>query len=203
MKRQPLPKIMPPCEIKDCTAKVYQRTSGRFLCVSHAQKMRKYGEPELNHPRFRRKLGWVESNSSYTQDDCLKWPFDVSDHGRGRVQVNGRTMSAPRYMCILAHGSPPTPDHHAAHSCGNGHLGCMNPNHLSWKTAKENEADKVDHGTLRKGTAINTNKLSEDDVRAIRSMGGKVKGTEIAKAWGVTPSAISSILSRKSWAWLE
>jgi hypothetical protein len=61
----------------------------------------------------------------------------------------GDTLYAHRLMCQLAHGDPPTPDHIAAHSCGRGHEGCVNPNHLSWKTYSENELDKRVHGTTR------------------------------------------------------
>jgi len=198
-----LPGIMPTCEMEGCTARVWQRSKGRFLCGTHAVRLRRYGDPGLTHERFRRKVSWVERNSSYSGQDCLKWPFGVSSHDRGTVSLNGKSMSAPRAMCLLAHGDPPTPRHHAAHSCGNGHLGCMNPQHISWKTPKENEADKSGHGTLRRGSAINTSKLSEDDVRAIRSMIGKVRGAEIARAWGITPTMVSNIKNRKAWAWLD
>ena len=198
-----LPKIMPPCEVEGCKAKVWQRTGGRFLCVSHAQRLRKYGAVDIYHQRFRRKAKWIEENAGYAGDDCLRWPFDVSDHGRGTVQFNNKSMSAPRGMCIVAHGPPPSPKHQAAHSCGNGHLGCMNPRHLSWKLPKENEADKITHGTIRRGSAINTSKLSEDDVRAIRKMIGKVSGAEIARAWGISTVMVSNIKTRKAWAWLD
>lgn len=50
-------------------------------------------------------------------------------------------------MCQKAHGDPPSPKHDAAHSCGRGHEGCVNPNHLSWKTKKQNQADRITHGT--------------------------------------------------------
>jgi hypothetical protein len=79
----------------------------------------------------------------------------------------------------------------------------MNPRHLAWKTPKENEADKLIHGTLRRGTAIHTNKLTEDDVRQIRKMIGKVSGVEIAKAWGITPAMVSRIKLGHAWAWLK
>lgn len=194
---------MPPCEIDGCDARVWQRTKGKFLCVSHWQKLAKYGDPLLNHPRFRRKLKWIEDNSGYLGADCLKWPFSVSSHGRGTVQLNGKTITAPRMMCIVAHGAPPTKKHHAAHSCGNGHLGCMNPNHICWKTPVENESDKITHGTLRKGSDINTSKLSEDDVRAIRAMIGRVSGVKIAKLWGITPAMVSNIKLGKAWGWLK
>jgi len=191
------------CEIDGCTARVWNKTEGRTLCGTHGVRLRKYGDPLAVSERYKRKVRWVHENVGYTGDDCLKWPFGVSDHGRGTVSVDNKTYSAPRYMCILAHGAPPSKQVHAAHSCGNGHLGCINPRHLSWKTAKENERDKVEHGTLRRGSEINTSKLSEDDVRAIRAMIGKASGVEIARAWQITAAMVSNIKLRKAWAWLD
>lgn len=79
----------------------------------------------------------------------------------------------------------------------------MNPKHLSWKTSKENEADKLIHGTLRKGTAINTNKLTENDVLCIRrSIEDGGRGIDIAKAHGITPAMVSRIKQRQAWGWL-
>jgi|VirMetMinimDraft_7_1064189.scaffolds.fasta_scaffold103182_2 hypothetical protein len=147
------------------------------------------------------KVEWIERHSDYTGDDCIDWPFANCPHGRGIVQTKGVAFSAPNFMCRAAHGNPPTPKHHAAHSCGNGHNGCLNPNHLRWATPRENESDKILHGTLRKGTDINTNKLSEDQVIEIRN--SKLKGIELAKIYDVTPVAISAIRTRKNWAWLE
>ena len=112
----------------------------------------------------------------------------------------GYNTSAPFVMCTLAHGPRPSDRHEAAHSCGKGHEGCISPRHLTWKTRAENEADKVIHGTLRKGEAINTAKLTEADIPIIR--GSSESGVGLARRYGVTPTAISSIRTRKSWAWV-
>ena len=191
------------CEVLGCTSRVWQKTMGRELCAAHSVRLRKYGSVDATSDRYKRKIRWMQEHVSYLGDDCLKWPFSVSSHGRGTVSANKKSYSAPRYMCLLAHGNPPTQEHHAAHTCGNGHLGCVNPRHLMWKTPRQNEADKVEHGTLRRGTAINTNKLTEQDVRAIRSMIGKASGVEIAKAWGITSAMVSRIKKRQAWDWLD
>ena len=187
------------CKIDECQSRVH----AWGMCQKHYLRTKTHGSPHGSHPDHRKGLNWIEAHVPYSGDDCLKWPFSVSHHGRGKVTIDGKSVPAPRYMCILAHGEPPTPKHHAAHTCGKGHEGCVNPRHLVWKTPKANEADKVEHGTLRRGTEINTNKLTEDDVRAIRRMIGKASGVEIAKAWGITPAMVSRIKKRQAWAWLD
>lgn len=177
--------------------------SAKGLCANHYARLRKHGshEDDALSSRYRRREKWLKANSDHDGDECLIWPFGVSDHGRGQATLDGRHMSAPRAMCTLAHGEPPTEDHHAAHSCGNGHIGCVSPKHLRWATPAENEADKLAHGTLRRGVKINTNKLTEAEVLAIRE--SDELGTALARQYGVTPAAISSIRTRKSWGWLK
>jgi len=177
--------------------------ASKGYCQAHYIRFKKYGSATEYHQDFRKKVIWIENHADYSGDDCLKWPFGVSNHGRGVVSLYGRKMTAPRAMCILAHGEPPDQSYHASHSCGKGHEGCMNPRHLSWKTPKENEADKIAHGTLRKGTSINTNKLTEDQVREIRALRGVISGVAIAKRYGITAANVSSIQTRKNWAWLD
>lgn len=76
-----------------------------------------------------------------------------------------------RHMCKLKNGDPPTPDHEAAHSCGNGKHGCINPNHLRWATDAENMADTVDIDLVRDGASGKFIGLvkAEEPVAAIRA----------------------------------
>lgn len=190
-----------PCTVQGCI----QVRKAKGFCQTHYVRMKKHGSPLIasRSAKYRVKIDWILSHSNYQGTDCLKWPFGVSSHGRGTVNYNGKPTSAPRAMCIISHGRPDHKSLHAAHSCGNGHLGCMNPNHLSWKTPAQNEKDKLLHGTLRRGSDINTSKLSEDDVKDIRSRLREESGANLAREYNVSPSAISSIRKRKSWAWLD
>lgn len=175
------------------------------LCPKHNARIRAHGTTDIpENSLYRRRIKWLEQNASHEGDDCLIWPFTRNDTGRGMATINGKNTSAPRAMCILAHGEPPSPNHHAAHTCGKGHEGCVNPRHLRWATPQENERDKLEHGTLRRGQAINTSRLSEADVRGIRKrLANGATGVEMAQKYGVTPSAISSIRKGHSWAWLN
>lgn len=186
------------CKIDGCCKPMH----AKGLCAMHHYRWKKYGDPMKKHVRESFRKNWVDAHKEYIGDDCLKWPFSVGGHGRGSVWIGGKSVSAPKAMCIAAHGAPPTEEHEAAHSCGNGHLGCMNPKHLRWATRKDNEADKQLHGTLRQGTKINTHKLTEDQVNYIRSRKGLQTGVSLAKEFGVTPTNISYILSGRYWKFL-
>ena len=185
------------CSVEGCG----RPSKAKRMCAMHYLRFKKGGSSDHLHDKHRRRARWIMEHAAHDGDDCLIWPFSVSDHGRGTVTLHGRHMSAPKAMCIAAHGEPPTGRHEAAHTCGKGHEGCMNPRHLRWATRRENEADKVVHGTIRRGAAINTARLTEEDVRCIRA--SSETGVVLAKRYGVTTSAISSIRLRRSWAWLE
>jgi hypothetical protein len=189
---------------RGCSVPGCEKTAGyKGMCQAHYKRARIYGSPEIFSPVYRRREKWLREHVSYQGAECLPWPFAVGDHGRGNAVLDGRLMSAPKAMCILAHGEPPSPDHETAHSCGMGHLGCINPRHLSWKTHRENEADKLAHGTIVRGEAVNTAKLSEEAVRDIRRLKGRESRACLADRYGVTVGTIHDVQVRRTWAWLE
>src|SRR5690606_22017504 len=94
---------------------------------------------------------WLKDHVAHTADDCLIWPYAKLANGYAAIRIDGKTTTAARIMCVAAHGEPLTPQLEAAHSCGNGHLGCVNPRHLRWATTAENNSDKNIHGTMMKG----------------------------------------------------
>ena len=136
------------CKIEGCEG----RYEGRGFCTTHYQRLMKHGNPLAEKPRAPRSphgvpLAWLESHVRHEGGECLTWPFSRSGGGYGNVWLNKKVKLAHRVMCERAHGPPSTPIHDAAHSCGKGHEGCCNPKHLSWKTKKENQADRRLHGT--------------------------------------------------------
>jgi hypothetical protein len=106
-------------------------------------------------------------------------------------------------MCELAHGKPPSSEHEAAHSCGKGREGCVNPLHLRWATTSENHADKKLHGTFLFGSAVKNSKLSETQAVEIRKMRGTKSCTQLAKIFDVSPSTVNFIHTGKRWAHLS
>ncbi len=187
------------CSVPDCCKK----PKSQGLCLAHYKKLLKYGDPLVSKSAKNGALRqWVEDNASYSGDDCLRWPFSYNPLGYGAVSVGGVREYAHRYMCELVNGPAPTPCHETAHSCGNGHLGCLNPRHLRWATRSENIEDKIEHGTSQHGENNAKAKLTEADVRTIRRMLPSHSNKEIAELYGVTNSAIWHIRIGSTWSWL-
>ena len=142
---------------------------------------------------------WVLAHLDYPYKDwCLIWPFARDKHGRGMLGADGEHHWAHRFICKLAHGAPPTPDHTAAHNCGKGHDGCVNPNHLEWKTQAENLEDCRAHGTLVRHYGGNVRRLMPEQIAAIRGARGFQTQCQLAAKFGVSEGTISDIWHGRS-----
>lgn len=133
---------------------------------------------------------WLVDRVGYQGDECLIWPFSLT-RGYGSFRCDRKKHYAHRFMCELANGPPPTPQHEAAHSCGNGDQACVHPKHLLWKTKTQNALDCRKHGTHAKHRGSRFGKLTVDEVSQIRASG--MLGRELAKLFGVHETTISNI----------
>lgn len=132
-------------------------------------------------------------------DECWPWQGSVSVGGYGRIQVGGRPEMATRVIWALAHGEDPRPLH-ILHHCDNPP--CCNPLHLFKGTTADNHADRDRKGRNVRGERVNTAKLTESDVRAIRAEAvGAERGdySAIARKYGITGVMVGLIVRRQSW----
>lgn len=141
---------------------------------------------------------FMEQSLLIETNDCICWPYARTKHGYAWMG----TENACRVICERIYGPPPTSIHLAAHSCGKGHLGCINWKHLRWATTKENHDDKARHGTMGHRDNNGNAKLTEKDVFEIRKLKGMMKKGEIADKFGVSTTTIGKILNNKMWWWL-
>jgi hypothetical protein len=191
-----------PCAIVGCESPAKNNMK---LCWKHYSRASNHGDPE-HETKSEEVQKFLTRAAKCTDDDCLFWPFPrITNPKQPRVSVNvgGKTQFASRYVCQLAHGEPPTPNHEAAHSCGNGHLSCVNGSHLRWATTEENMADKLIHGTDNRGERNHRAKLTEADVRRIRELiAAGVQVAAIAGLFSVTQGCIKAIHIKRTWFWL-
>ena len=101
---------------------------------------------------------------------CIAWPYAKDTRlGRGGLGYNGQVWKAHRLMCVLSHGKPPVDKPHVRHTCGGGHKGCVNPNHLEWSTVSQNQRDRRKHNTHHGATGSRIVKLTNSQVAEIRT----------------------------------
>ena len=142
----------------------------------------------------------MRDNAAYAGDDCLPWPPSRQPTGYGALGYRGKLHYAHRMMCELAHGPAPSPAHECAHSCGKGHLGCVNPKHVSWKTRAENERDKIAHGQSAWGVnRPRRHMLTVEKVAQIRALRDIKTITELSIMFNVTRSNIRKVLKYETW----
>lgn len=191
-----------PCSASTADGICRRSSYSRGLCRLHYERRRR-GTPCGSKIKAVRGAGlaFLLANVEHSDHECLTWPFGRTYKGyaqTGRTSVNGvQTDNACRLMCALAHGAPPSPSHQAAHSCGNGHLGCVNPRHLRWATPKENSADMILHGTSGRRNPVVVSNLSADQIRAIFADARPAK--VISKEFGVPCKCVDAIRQGRSW----
>lgn len=188
--------------MKMCSAPNCQKpVCARGVCRMHYGRWWRHGDigiarkPRPAHPAIAFCADAISSNIQ----GCINWPFSIDGVGYGRLCLNGRRVSAHRYVCEIAHGRAPPEKGQVAHSCGNRR--CVNPAHLRWASQSENEADKIAHGRSIRGAANGNAKLTAQDVCEIRS--SQMSGAALARKFNVRDGQISRIRKGQRWAHLS
>lgn len=137
---------------------------------------------------------WLFAHANHVGTNCLKWPFPYSKLvGYPQFGYLGKVLYAHRFMCELKNGPPPSPKSEAAHTCGNAHMQCVNPNHLVWKTRKGNAEDRLAHGNYLDHVGKRHFRLTPAQVDEIRALKGIESQYTLAERFGVSRCSISSI----------
>lgn len=185
------------CAVEGCHSPI----EARGFCSKHYWRLLKHGNPLAGGTVRGQAMKFYLDSLAYDGNDCLIWPYAKS-RGYGTVKHNGKMCEVHRLVCEKTNGPPPSPKHEAAHSCGNGHEGCITKRHLSWKTRAENIADRLIHGTHNRGERHYGAKLTEEAVREILSLKGKASLKEISSLFGISEGHVSHLHAGRTWAWL-
>ena len=187
-----------PCKIEGCG----RFSHGHGFCIKHYKRYLKYGDPLAGSTDWGAAQTFYEGLLTHTdREKCLIWPFYRNWTGYGQIRRNKKLYLVSRLVCVVVHGEPPTPKHEAAHLCGKGHEGCVNPNHLAWKTSAENNADKVAHGTHNRGQKHPFAKLTNAQVRHLRETEATRTETfeEIGARFGMSGGAVRVAIRGKTY----
>lgn len=134
-----------------------------------------------------------------TEAGCLEWTGG-STHGYGCVHFQGKVWRAHRLAWTLQHG-PIADGMMVLHRCDNPP--CCNHEHLFLGDQTTNMQDCSAKGrTSRRplpGEANGHAKITENQVRMMRYWRGKVKASDWAHLFAVTPTNIYDILAGRTW----
>lgn len=188
------------CSIPECG----KPHNAKGLCRKHYSRLQRTGDP---HETKRVPPGEVQDFYanvvlSYEGEECLTWPYGTSN-GYANMIKGGKRGVVSRFLCEDIYGPPPSTEHQAAHSCGNGHLACVARSHLRWATPSENSMDRLIHGTHNRGERNSAVRLTEVQAREILALKGLESQTSIARRFGIAPQTVFHIHKGNSWSWLS
>lgn len=124
--------------------------------------------------------------------ECVSHKKDKD--GYTRLRRKGRDIYLHRLIYELKVGEIPS-EAVILHSCDNP--ACFNIEHLSAGTNVENQIDKVKKKRQAKGERNGRSKITEDDVRKIRS--DKRSGKAIGAEYGISDAMVYDIKNFKNW----
>jgi hypothetical protein len=192
----PEPKKLGVCAVEGCGGGL----AGGGYCRKHYHRYRRHGDPLAGGIEHGDAQRFMAALSDTGTDDCIPWPFGKTKDGYGRINWQGTPQGAHVVSLTLSKGEKPSPAHESCHSCGNGHLGCVNPKHLYWGTRKENVADMIAHDTakffggVKSGETASAAKFSDATIEEVRSrLNAGERQVDIAKDVGMSQAHVSRI----------
>lgn len=157
----------------------------RGLCGTHYKRWSQYGDPLAGGPIISpgASRAFLQRAILHKGNDCLLWPYAKTNEGYGHVTIRNRSFLAHRVV-LSAWRRQPDKRAVAAHLCGNGHLGCVNPQHLSWTSQKDNLAHRELHGRYRR--------IRNGAARFLMAHGHLFPIEELAAAFGVSIDTLAA-----------
>lgn len=148
----------------------------------------------LIQEKYRRRL----FNKVNKTEGCWEWTGYDNGYGYGMIMINARRRFTHRVSWIL-HGGEIPDGLCVLHKCDNRR--CVKPDHLFLGTRKDNALDRAKKNRGAAGECHGMNKLSEADVRAIRTeyATGTIGQKKLADKYGVAKSLVWAILVRRIW----
>jgi len=149
--------------------------------------------------RFVRKKGFGKKHQIGSKWKRLK--AKPGSHGYPVVCLSpGRQWFCVHVLVLNAFRGPCPEGMESRHFPDRSRTNCNLAN-LSWAPPKINQRDRWIHGTDNRGENHYAAKLTAKDVKSIRSdcESGIATRAELARHFGIGPSAISRIVSRKAW----
>lgn len=136
------------------------------------------------------------------KDECLIFTGYVPKSGYGLIWHQGKNQLAHRVSYVLHKGEIPV-GFIVLHSCDNRL--CINPNHLSIGTSKDNSDDMIAKGRSKhpSGSDHHYAKLTKEKANEIRRRYkpySRIDGSlALSREFQVTQASVFSVISGKTW----
>lgn len=146
----------------------------------------------LNTPgKGRKPVTWV------VRPDTGCWECDShKPHHSGYTMLKRHAYKGALHRLMYMRANGPIPDRlFIRHKCDNPR--CINPDHLEPGTPADNVRDRVERGRGARGERAGRARLTEAQVRMIRSSNRTAR--EWAEKFGVGVSTVQFVKQRRSW----
>jgi len=188
-----------PCGVEGCDRPFYQAG----FCAGHYARKLAHGDPLAGKAFDGEGLRWLKSTVKQCLTDevaeCVEQNFHDSVSGYATVIHKGQRLRMHVVALLLAGRDAPKAGEVTRHLCNNGR--CVNPRHLLVGTQAENVHDSISAGIWSNltyhGERVNTAKLTEDDVRFIRS--SREPSAILARRFLVSTQTIACVRTGKTW----
>lgn len=159
--------------------------------------------PQKPPRRPRSETFWQSIDASGGSNACWPWIRARNNTGYGITSFRPiRSKLAHRIAWIITNG--PIPDTlNVLHQCDNPP--CCNPSHLFTGSQADNNWDKIRKGRHRtpdmRGASNPAARLTEDDVRAIRTL--RASGASypsLGARFGISKTMVRNIVLRRAWS---
>lgn len=136
-------------------------------------------------------------------NECWSWlgqkrkPKGNAKSGYGRLEYRGTQYTAHKLAWELHNKTTVPKGYCICHLCDNPE--CVNPDHLFLGSIQDNNEDKLKKQRQSKGEGIHTSKLTEEDIKYIKSLPEGFNQSEVARQFKVNPNTISNIVNGKRW----
>lgn len=129
---------------------------------------------------------------------CWNWTGTIDGYGYGVIDYSGKRYRA-HVLALEFDGRPVGGGMVARHKCDNPK--CVNPEHLEVGTQRQNVYDAIARGRFPRGERSGQSKLTENDVKEIRTSDGS--NTQLSIKFGVTRQAIGRIRRGETWRHIQ
>lgn len=150
------------------------------------------GKKGSKHGNSKEKFLEIVSSILKNDNGCMLWPLGRDKDGYGYYTIKGKMYISHRLLYGILN-----PGNYQGlvvmHSCDTP--ACCNIDHLSIGTCSENTLDMVKKSRNVKGSLVGTSKLTEGQVKEIRSKYPEKSAIDLSKEYDVCKSTIHYVLN--------